>query len=330
MRAGGSMSTRYRPRHLALAGAMAFSLSVSLAGVTTSAAATSVTTAWQNGAFSLDVGGVVSRSDVVLGSPNPAPAQSLPLGNGSLGVAAWAANGFTAQLNRSDKMPYRLSPGQVNIPGLSAMTSASNFSGTLDLYNGVLDETGGGMSLQAWVPAGKDELVVNVTGANPGTQQSATLNLWSGRSPATAASGAIGSLAQTWVDNSQTGNSGQTFGAMAAITAGGQNVTASVVNSTQVKVTFNPNSDGSFRVIIASPKWTGGNPASTASSLIGGDTSATTSSLLATQSSWWTSYWANSGLIQATSSDGSAQYMENLRTVYLYDEAASMKSGAYP
>ena len=52
----------------------------------------------------------------------------------------------------SDTMPYRLSPGQVNIPGLSAMTSASNFSGTLDLYNGVLDEAGGGMSMQAWVP----------------------------------------------------------------------------------------------------------------------------------------------------------------------------------
>ena len=159
--------------------------------------------------------GVVSESDIVLGAANTAASQSLPLGNGSLGVAAWAANGFTAQLNRSDTMPYRLSPGQVNIPGLSAMTSASNFSGTLDLYNGVLDETGGGMSMQAWVPAGKDELVVNVTGANPGTQETATLNLWSGRSPAAAASGAIGSLAQTWVDNSQTGNSGQTFGAMA-------------------------------------------------------------------------------------------------------------------
>ena len=46
--------------------------------------------------------------------------------------------------------------------------------------------------------------------------------------------------AETWVDNSQTGNSGQTFGAVAAITAGGQNVTASVANSEQVKVTFNP------------------------------------------------------------------------------------------
>jgi hypothetical protein len=325
------MSHRYKLSLLAVAAGLALAVPLAVtAGPAQPAAAASVTTAWQNGSFSLNRAGVVAESDIVLGAANTASSQSMPLGNGSLGVAAWAANGFTAQLNRSDTMPYRLSPGQVNIPGLSAMTSASNFSGTLDLYNGVLDEAGGGMTMQAWVPAGKDELVINVTGANPSTQQTATLSLWSGRSPATAASGAIGSLAQTWVDNSQTGNSGQTFGAMAAITAGGQNVSASVVNSTQVKVTFTPNSDGSFRVIVAAPKWTGGTPSSTASSLIGSDTTATTSSLLATQSSWWNSYWANSGLIQASSSDGSAQYMENLRTLYLYDEAATMKSGAYP
>jgi hypothetical protein len=299
-------------------------------GGATGAAAATVTTAWQNGAFSENTGGVVSRSDIFLGQPNTADTQSLPLGNGSLGVAAWAANGFTAQLNRSDTMPNRLSPGQVQIPGLAAMTSAPNFTGTLDLYNGVLNESGGGMTMQAWVPAGKDELVVNVTGANPSTQQTADLYLWSGRSPSAAASGAIGSLAQTWVDNSQSGSSGQTFGAMAAVTAGGQNVTASVVNSTEVQVSFHPNSDGSFRVIVAAPEWTGGTPASTASSLIGGDTTATTSSLLATQSSWWNGFWASSALIEANSSDGTAQYMENLRTLYLYTEAASMHSGDYP
>src|ERR1700722_17461988 len=320
-------------RYLVLVTAVLLAASAGIAaavGGATGAAAATVTTAWQNGAFSENTGGVVSRSDVFLGQPNTADTQSLPLGNGSLGVAAWAANGVTAPLNRSDTMPSRLSPGQVQIPGLAAMTSAANFTGTLDLYNGVLDESGGGMTMQAWVPAGKDELVVNVTGANPSTQETAKLSLWSGRSPSAAASGAIGSLAQTWADNSQTGSSGQTFGAMAAITAGGQNVTASVVNSEQVKVAFTPNSDGSFRVIVASPTWTGGNATTTASTLIGGDTTATTSTLLSTQSSWWNGYWANSGLIEATSSDGSAQYMENLRTLYLYDEAGSMKSGAYP
>jgi len=330
------MSARSAPLHRFLASAAACLIAVAavlvaaVLGGTPAASAASNTTAWQNGAFSENTGGVVSRSDVFLGQPNTADSQSLPLGNGSLGVAAWAANGFTAQLNRSDTMPSRLSPGQVQIPGLAPMTSASNFTGTLDLYNGVLDESGGGMTMQAWVPAGKDELIVNVTGANPSTQETADLHLWSGRSPTAAASGAIGSLAQTWVDNSQTGSSGLTFGAMAAITAGGTNVTASVVNSTEVQVSFTPNSNGSFRVIIASPEWTGGNATSTASALIGSDAATAAPTLLATQSSWWNSYWANAGLIEATSSDGTAQYMENLRTLYLYDEAASMHAGDYP
>ncbi|HEX4088325.1 MAG TPA: carbohydrate-binding protein [Trebonia sp.] len=310
--------------------AVATILVTAVVGGAPAASAATNTTAWQNGAFSENTGGVVSRSDVFLGRPNTLDSQSLPLGNGSLGVAAWAAGGFTAQLNRSDTMPSRLSPGQVQIPGLAAMTSAANFTGTLDLYNGVLNESGGGMTMQAWVPAGKDELIVNVTGANPGTQETADLHLWSGRSPTAAASGAIGTLAQTWVDNSQTGSSGQTFGAMSAITAAGTNVTASVVNSTEVQVSFTPNSNGSFRVVIASPAWTGGNAATTASTLIGSDATTAASTLLATQSSWWNGYWANAGLIEATSSDGTAQYMENLRTLYLYDEAASMHSGDYP
>ena len=327
------MSTHHPSRRVPTAAIGALSLAAALAlapQLAQTASAQSLTTAWQNGAFSINTGGVVSRSDVVLGQPNSAPAQSLPLGNGSLGVAAWAAGGFTAQLNRSDTMPYRLSPGQVRIPGLAAMTSAANFSGHLDLYNGVLDESGGGVTLQAWVPANKDELVVEVTGVAPGAAETANLSLWSGRSPTASASGGYGALAQTWVDNAQSGSSGQTFGAMSAITAGGQNVSASVVNSTQVQVSFNANSNGSFAVVVAAPQWTGGSAISTATSLIGADPTAAASTLLATQSTWWNGYWGNSGLIEATSSDGTAQYLENLRTLNLYDEAASMKSGAYP
>ncbi len=299
-------------------------------GAGTPAQAATTTTAWRDGVFSSNVGGIVSRSNVVLGRPNSSATQFLPLGNGSLGVAAWAANGFTAQLNRSDTMPNRWSPGQVTIPGLSVMTSAANFVGYLDLYNGVLHESGGGMTMQSWVPAGKDELVVDVTGANPGSRMVASVSLWSGRSPAASASGAVGALAQSWSDNTQSGHSNQTFGAMAAITAGGQNVSAAVVNGTQVQVSFNPNSNGSYRIIVASPSWTGGNAVSAASTVIGSDVSASTSSLLATQSTWWNRYWANSGLIEASSSDGTAQYMENLNTLYLYFEAGIMHTGQYP
>ncbi|MDX6354913.1 MAG: alpha-L-fucosidase 2 [Streptomyces sp.] len=317
---------RWKPLVAALS---LISLSLFVFVDTQSASAVTTTTAWQNGKFSLDPAGVVSRSDIVLGTPNTAAAQSLGLGNGSLGVAAWAAGGFTAQLNRTDTMPDRKSPGQVQIPGLSTMTSAADFTGRLDLYDGVLKESGGGQTLKAWVPSGKDELIVDVTGANPSTTQTANVHLWSGRNPTAAASGTIGTLAETWVDNSEQEPSGKTFGSLAAITAGGQGVTTSVVNSTTVQVSFKPNADGSYRIVVGAPTWTGGNAATTASTLLGSDATTAEATLLSSQSTWWHAFWANSGLIELNSADGSAQYMEALRTIYLYTEAASMR-GTYP
>ena len=105
------MSARRSLNRLFLAAAVTLSLAF-FGNLGQGAEAAGLTTAWQNGAFSMNTAGVVSRSDVVLGQPNTAPAQFMPLGNGSLGVAAWAADGFTAQLNRSDTMPDRLSPGR--------------------------------------------------------------------------------------------------------------------------------------------------------------------------------------------------------------------------
>ncbi len=171
----------------------------------TGSTASAATTAWHDGTFALDPDGVVSRDDIVLGQPNINPTASIPLGNGALGVAAWAANGFTAQLNRSDTMPDRKSPGQVNIPGLSVISHASDFSGRLDLTDGVLEESGGGESMKAWVSSAKDELIVDVSGANPNVAQTASIYLWSGRNPTAAVSGTVGSLAETWVDNSEAG-----------------------------------------------------------------------------------------------------------------------------
>jgi hypothetical protein len=293
------------------------------------AAVTGPTTAWRAGAFHLDPDGVVSRSDLILGSPNVNPNASMPLGNGSLGVAAWAANGFTAQLNRSDTMPNRKSPGQLVIPGLSVISHAPDFRGRLDLTTGVLEESGGGMAMKAWVSTQKDELVVDVSGADPGIVQTASVQLWSGRHPTVTANGTVGAMAETWVDGGSQG-SGRTFGSMAAITAGGRNVQADVAGPTEARVHVTPRRDGTFRIVVASPGWTGGDAQATASALIGKDATLPLASLMAHQSAWWRTFWQNSGLIRADSADGSAAYVENLRTLYLYEEAASMKQGIYP
>jgi len=291
--------------------------------------AAGTTTAWQNGSFVVDTPNVVRRSDIVLGHANTDPTQFVPLGNGTLGAAVWAANGFTAQLNRSDTFPDRKSPGQVVIPGLSRLTTATDFSGFLDPYDGMLHESGGGMTLTAYVRSDTAQLVVDVTGADPNSTQTAQVKLWSGRSPSAQASGTTATLAETFVDNSGLGASGQTFGSFAGISAGGRNVSASSPDSLTAQVAFNPNTDGSFRVIVAAPTWTGGNAITTANSVINGDTTKAESTIDAAHLAFWHNYWNTAGLIKITSSDGSGEYVENLRTLYLYDAAAE-RGGPFP
>ena len=290
-----------------------------LAAPATSATTLSgATTAWHNGRFAVDVPDTVRQSDVVLGQPNLLPAQAMPLGNGSLGVGLWSANGLTAQLNRADTLPDRLSPGQITIPGLAALTSAPDYHATLDLYDGVFTESGGGMTARAYVPAGHDELVVAVTGANPDTAQTAQLALWQPRTTVAAATGAIGTLAQTWADQDRPGSSGETFGAMAAITALAPDTKATVVNPTTVQVQFHPDRTGSYQILIDSPQWTGGNAQHAAQSAFADPARL----LAAVNTSWWHSYWNQVGPISMSSSDGVAQYLANVRTVALYAAAA--------
>lgn len=287
------------------------------AGTPGPAAAAGATTAWRDGTFHVDVPNLVHSADVVLGRPNTAPAQAMPLGNGSLGVGVWAANGLTAQLNRADTMPDRLSPGQVVLPGLAAMTGAPDYHGRLDLYDGTFVQSGGGMTATTYVRTDTDQLVIDVTGADPAVPQTARLHLWQPRTPTAAASGTIGTLSQTWQDATQPGASGQTFGALAALTGVGRGVHASVVDPLTVQVTVQPKPDGTFRIAVAAPQWTGGNAMATATRLL-----ANSSSGVGQTSAWWHQYWRAAGMIRLSSSDGVAQYMANLRTISLFAAAA--------
>jgi alpha-L-fucosidase 2 len=98
----------------------------------------------------------------VLERPNLARQEAMPLGNGRLGVAVWGEQGFTAQLNRADTFPNRLSPGQVVIPGLMRLAGAADYSGRVDLYNGEFVEHGGEMTATVFAQPGADVLVVEV------------------------------------------------------------------------------------------------------------------------------------------------------------------------
>src|ERR1700709_731328 len=88
-------------------------------------------TAWIGNKFEVDAPNLVRRANIVVGSAPTLPSQLMPLGNGQLGAAVWAAGGFTAQLNRTDTWPTRKSPGQVTIPGLAPLTAASDYSASV-------------------------------------------------------------------------------------------------------------------------------------------------------------------------------------------------------
>ncbi|MET7695809.1 ricin-type beta-trefoil lectin domain protein [Streptomyces sp. NPDC005483] len=288
----------------------------------TATAAAVPTTAWQNGAFQVDRSALVHRSDVVLGKPGTDPTQSMPLGNGTLGAAVWAADGFTTQLNRGDTFPDRRSPGRVTIPGLKTITEADDFSARLNLYDGVLTESGGGMTATIYTRADRDELVVDVTGADPGSAQTVRGDLWDGRSPSAAASGSVATLAETWKDDG-TGGTGDTYGSLLGLTAGGRNVTSSVTDGDTVQVAFNPAADGSFRVVVAAPHWAGGDAQATATSYLGSDATVSAASLKSAHTAWWHSFWDRANPVKIESADGTGSYVENLRTVFLYQSAAS-------
>jgi alpha-L-fucosidase 2 len=279
--------------------------------------------ATQNGPFQVDLPGVIGRSDIVLGRPNLESGEAMPLGNGSLGVAVWSAEGFTAQLNRNDTLPDRLSPGQVVIPGLGVLTGAKDYFGRLDLYRGEFREQGGGITATAFVEPRTDTLVIDVTGANPNEPQTVVLKLWEPRTPRATADGPSGFLSESWVDNKNPGASGRAFGSLSAITAQGRDVSAAVTDPRTVTVSFKPQEDGHYRVIVAAPHYDGtGDARNVALASLSADPDGA-------HVSWWKDFWTRAAVIKISSKDGAGEYMENLRNIYLF-VAAIEKGVEYP
>jgi hypothetical protein len=220
-------------------------------------------------------------------------------------------------------LPDRLSPGQVVIPGLSSLTQAKDYAGRLDLYDGEFQEHGGGMTATAYVQPGTDTLIIDVTGAKADEPQTAQLKLWEPRTAKAEAKGKVGLLSQGWIDNLNPGASGRAFGSLSAITVAGRDVSVAVTDPLTVTASFKPDADGHFQIIVAAPHYDGKTDALTVAR------PALSAGVPAAHKSWWHNYWNHVGSIKITSKDGSGEYMENLRNIYLFDEAAE-KGDEYP
>jgi hypothetical protein len=288
-------------------------------------AATSNSTAWRSGHLVVDTAKLVSGSDLVLGSPASQPWQSMPVGNGTLGAAVWAAGGYTAQLNRYDTFPDLKSAGQLGIPGLLKMTAATDYTGRVGLYDGQLVESGGGMTATSYVDATKDRFVIEVTGADSNLTQTVDLKLWQSRTPITYASGSTAALAETFTTPYTLPKGTTTTGALAAITTSGTGASATVVDGLTVRLAFKPKTDGSFRIVAAVPAYTSGSIGDVASAALTGATNGSASTFASAHRSWWHSFWAATAPMKIISSDGTGEYMQNLRALQMYTTASSQR-----
>jgi hypothetical protein len=87
-----------------------------------------------------------------------------------------------------------------------------------------------------------------------------------------------------------------------------------------IGVSFQPNEDGSFRVICGSPKFNGSTDAgSTASQILGDDANA--ADLESAHNAWWNNFWGRVGMMKISGS-ADAEYYENMRAMFLYAHAS--------
>ena len=265
---------------------------------------------------------IVARSDIAIGQPNVLPMQAMGLGNGRLGAAFWAADGLTLQLNRADTLPYRRSPGQIVFPDLKPLVADRGFSGRVDLYDGVLEESGGGITMRAWVDRFVDRVVIDLSGLPTGIEQRVRLHLWEPRQPIASADERTASLAETWRDDRLPGRSGRSFGSLAAITTNGRERHARVVDPRTVEVASLPNIDGRLRVIVAAPAF---DDSQNAPELV--RRAFETDADPARSSKWWHAFWKRVDLIRAESNDGAARYAEAQRMLFLFASAAHNADG---
>ncbi|MGW4730200.1 glycosyl hydrolase family 95 catalytic domain-containing protein [Streptomyces shenzhenensis] len=151
--------------------------------------------------------------------------------------------------------------------------------------------------------------------------QTVDVKLWTGRNPTAHASGTVAALGETFDDAA----SGQTFGSLAAATAAGRAVSATVVDDHTARLSFKPRSDGSFRVVVAAPKYAGGAVGTAAAAAVAGAASGSAAAFETGHLQWWHALWDRVSPMKISSADGSGEYLENQRLLGLYTTAASMR-----
>jgi alpha-L-fucosidase 2 len=95
-------------------------------------------------------------------------------------------------------------------------------------------------------------------------------------------------------------------------------VEAKIESPLAVTISFRPDGDGSFRVLVGAPRWAGGDAVREGTELLVSALGVPTQN----HRLRWNDFWSHVGLMRLSSADKSAEYMENLRLIDLYTARA--------
>ena len=302
-----------------------------------------------NGDLNLDRNAWLARNNLVYLSPPFRKTDAIPLGSGRVGAAMWIdrENGLTAQLNRPEGVPAMAGLGTLQITNLAGLVAAQDYQGVLSLHDGVFTQQAGGLTVTSFFRWGGEELVIDVQGANPDELVTVRLSAFTGGSSfsGTTVITPFHAIASTIPANETSGENciaiaggnGTTanypgFRATQFITAQavGRQIIAAA-NATATTLTFKPNSNGSYRLVVPVKIWSG-TPVATSTlksealaavAAVPSLAADPLSSLLTQQAAAFGAMWDDTAIIRLYSADGSARYIEQMLALDSYFRIAA-------
>ena len=193
------------------------------------------------------------------GRPNTGQSQFMPLGNGTLGLPSGRPVGSPRSSTATTPSRTASRPARSCIPGLSRLTSAADFSGYLDLYDGTLRESGGGMTADRYMRADKRRTGRRRHRRGPDSHPDGAGEAVEGRNPSAQASGSVGHARRDLGGQHPARGVRATFGSLArSAPAAGTSAPRRRTpdRSGQLPPQQRRHRSGS---IAAAPHWTGGN-----------------------------------------------------------------------
>ncbi len=277
----------------------------------------------QVGALKVDYPAFMSRNDVVYLSPPEEGWENLPLGNGRLGAALWQPEGIVLQLNTALSAVYNGAIARVclnSAPGL--LDGLKSYEMRLAPYDaGVTVHLGyekGEVRVRTFIPADTDAVVMEVEDTRPGVPHRLGLETWR----ETASTAMDGNRIVVSDKLSCEGEPDYRFALAADMdeatpAEGGVAELETAARKYVVYAAFAQTRDGNTDVVAEAGKQ------------LAALRRKGIKNLRREHCKWWAEFWSKS-LVNLSSGDGIAGYVENLWVMHIYAMGAGSRGEVQP